>query len=90
MKKPEPGLETMMSDEQYTRREQCGVEIVEHEVITRIKTSDGRYVSGRSRPRLVITDAMNATRDFVSKRRSELGELDRFLKTVGRRPLHGE
>ena len=31
---------------------------------------------------LVVTDAVDATRQFVSKRRSEFRELDAFLKSV--------
>ena len=70
------------TDENFSRRVQCGVEIFEHEVVTRIKTSDVSDIPERSRPRLEVTGAINATRDFVSKRSSEFRELDNFLKTV--------
>ena len=39
----------------------------------------------QSLPRLIVTDAVNATRDFVSKRRSEFRELDAFLKSIASR-----
>ena len=81
MRKPETNFDIVTSDERFSRREQCGVEIFEHDVITRVRTSD-EHVVARSMPRLIVTDAINATRDFVSKRRSEFRELDAFLKSV--------
>ena len=81
MRKPETNFDIITSDERFSRREQCGVEIFEHEVITHVRTSN-EHVVARSMPRLIVTDAINATRDFVSKRRSEFRELDAFLKSV--------
>ena len=81
MRKPETNFDIVTSDERFSRREQCGVEIFEHDVITRVRTSDEHAVA-HSTPRLIVTDAINATRDFVSKRRSEFRELDAFLKSV--------
>ena len=83
MKKPETNFDSATSDERFSRRVQCGVEIFEHDVITRVRTSNENVVA-RSMPRLIVTDAINATRDFVSKRRSEFRELDAFLKSVAR------
>jgi hypothetical protein len=81
MRKPEPNFDSVTSDERFSRREQCGVEIFEHDVITRVRTSNENVVVPSS-PLLVVTDAVDATRNFVSKRRSEFRELDAFLKSV--------
>jgi hypothetical protein len=81
MRKPETNFDSVISDERFSRREECGVEIVEHDIITRVRTSK-EHVVARSLPRLIVTDAINATRDFVSKRRSEFRELDEFLRSV--------
>jgi hypothetical protein len=81
MRKPETNFDSVISDERFSRREQCGVEIFEHDVITRIRTSN-EHVVAHSMPLLIVTDAVNVTRDFVSKRRSEFRELDAFLKSV--------
>ena len=83
MKKPETNFDIITSDERFSRREQCGVEIFEHDVITRVRTSNDKVVA-RSMPRLIVTDAIAATRNFVSKRRSEFRELDEFLRSVAR------
>ena len=85
MRKPETNCDCVTSEERFSRREECGVEIVEREVITRVRTSNERVVA-RSMPRLIVTDAINATRDFVSKRRSEFRELDAFMKSVAHTP----
>ena len=81
MRNTETNFDIVSSDERFSRREQCGVEIFEHDIITRVRTSNEGIVA-RSMPRLIVTDAINATRDFVSKRRSEFRELDAFLKSV--------
>jgi len=81
MRKPETNFDSVTSDERFSRREQCGVEIFEHDVITRVRTSNENVVVPSS-PLLVVTDAVDATRNFVSKRRSEFRELDAFLKSV--------
>jgi len=81
MRKPETNFDSVISDERFSRREKCGVKIFEHEVITRVRTSNEDVVVP-SLPLLIVTDAVNATRDFVSKRRSEFRELDAFLKSV--------
>jgi hypothetical protein len=81
MRKPETNFDSVTSDERFSRRVQSGVEIFEHDIITRVRTSNEKVVA-RSMPRLIVTDAITATRDFVSKRRSEFRELDAFLKSV--------
>ena len=80
MRKRETNFGNVTTDERFSRREQCGVEIFEHDIITRVRTS--KVVVEQSLPRLIVTDAVNATRDFVSKRRSEFRELDAFLKSI--------
>ncbi|MEO8574308.1 MAG: hypothetical protein ABI481_10090 [Pyrinomonadaceae bacterium] len=90
MRKRGSYADQITSDERHSRREQCGVEIVEHEVITRIITLNESSALTRSLPRLVVTDAINATHNFVSKRRSDLRELDNFLATVSHRHLRSE
>ena len=90
MRKPESYLKSVMTDERHSCRKQCDVEIFEREVVTRVRMSN-QPDTARSLPRLVVTDAINATRDFVSKRRSEFRELDNFLKSISpRRPLHSK
>ena len=81
MRKPETNFDSITSDERFSRREKCGVKIFEHDSITRVITSNETVVE-QSLPRLIVTDAVNATRDFVSKRRSEFRELDAFLKSI--------
>ena len=81
MRKAETNIDGFTSDERFSSRVQCGVKIFEHDVITRVKTSNER-LAARSAPRLIVTDAVNATRDFISKRRSEFRELDDFLKSL--------
>ena len=81
MRKPEPNFDSVTSDERFSRREQSGVRIFEHDIITRVRTSN-EHVVVPSLPLLVVTDAVNVTRDFVSKCRSEFRELDAFLKSV--------
>ena len=81
MRKPEINFDSVTSDERFSRRVQCGVKIFEREVITHVKTSNENVVVP-SLPLLIVTDAINATRDFISKRRSEFRELDAFLKSV--------
>ena len=58
-----------------TRRVVHGVEIVEKEVIETVKVD----VPTVERTRLVITEA---TKAIVAKTRSELAELDSFLRSI--------
>ena len=82
MRKRETNFDNVTTHERFSRREQCGVEIFEYDIITRVRTSNEMVVVEQSLPRLIVTDAVNATRDFVSKRRSEFRELDAFLKSI--------
>ena len=63
-----------------TRRVVHGVEIVEREVVETVKVD----VPAVERTRLVITEA---TKAIVAKTRSELAELDAFLRSIFGRPV---
>jgi hypothetical protein len=73
-------------DEHYTRRIVNGVEIVEHETVRTIKMNGNRFETSKLRkPRLVISEAVKATKGFISKTRSDVAGLDKFLRTVSSR-----
>ena len=76
--------------ERFSRRIENGVEIVEHETVTTIKVNDGRYetVPIRRGPRLVIGDAVTATKNIVAKTRSEISGLDSILRCTTGKPVH--
>jgi hypothetical protein len=82
MRKPEPNFDSVTSDERFSRREQCGVKIYEHDTYHPSQELRMKMSSCPQSPLLVVTDAVDATRNFVSKRRSEFRELDAFLKSV--------
>ena len=70
-------------EEHYARRLVNGVEIVEHETVRRIKMNGDRFETSKLRkPRLVIGDAVRATKGFISKTRSDVAGLDKFLRGV--------
>ena len=75
--------------ERFSRRSQNGVEIIEHDTIRTIKLEDGTFKMKRP-TRLVISDAFNRSRDLIAKSRSQLGEVDTFLKSVIRRPIESK
>jgi hypothetical protein len=75
--------------ERFSRRLQNGVEIIEHDTIRTIKLEDGTFKMKRP-TRLVISDAFNRSRDLIAKSRSQLGEVDTFLKSVIRRPIESK
>ena len=66
-----------------TRRVVHGVEIVEREVVETVKVD----VPAVERTRLVITEA---TKAIVAKTRSELAELDSFLRSIFGQPVEAE
>ena len=76
--------------ERFSQRLENGVKILEHETITTIKITDGRYetVPIRRTPRLVIEDAVTATKNMVAKTRSEISGLDGILRCIARKPVH--
>jgi hypothetical protein len=76
--------------EHHSRRVVNGIEIVEHETVRKIRMRGGRYETSRLRiPRLVISDAIEATKGFISKRRSDVTGLDKFLRGVSSSLRHG-
>jgi hypothetical protein len=70
-------------EERFSRRIVNGVEIVERETIQKITVKGDRFETSRIRtPRLIVSDALEATRGFVSKARSEVVGLEKFLRGV--------
>jgi hypothetical protein len=63
-----------------TRRVVHGVEIVEREVVETVKVD----VPVATRTRLVVTEA---TKSIIAKTRSELAELDAFLRSIFGQPV---
>ena len=84
MKRNEQKRDGLFGMERVTRRVKNGVEIVERETVTTIKTA---HHSRNRTPRLVISDAISEAKLFVAKTRSELGELDSFLRSAMRPAL---
>jgi hypothetical protein len=73
--------------ERTTRRVQNGVEIIERETMRSIRLEDGEYVNSRPAARLIIDDAIERSKNFISKSRSQMSELNSFLRTAMRRPV---
>jgi hypothetical protein len=84
MKRHQEKQDGLCGMERVTRRVKNGVEILERETVTTIKMAD--TVKSRT-PRLVISDAISEAKLFVAKTRSELGELDAFLRSAMRPAL---
>ena len=72
--------------ERISRRMQSGVEIFERETLRRIKVDAGREAETAVNPRLVVSDSR--ARKIVSKSRSQLGDIDAFLKSITRKPIN--
>jgi len=70
--------------ERVSRRMQSGVEIYERETLRKIKV-DAAEADTAVNPRLVVSDSR--ARKFISKSRSQLGDIDAFLKSIVRRPV---
>jgi len=73
--------------ERTTRRVQNGVEIIEREMMRSIRLEDGEYVNSRPAARLIIDDAIERSKNFISKSRSQMSELNSFLRTAIKRPV---
>jgi hypothetical protein len=71
--------------ERFSRRLQHGVEIIEHDTVRTIKVEDGVFKMKRP-TRLVISDALTRSKNFIAKSRSQLGDVDAFLKSIVRHP----
>ena len=78
--------------ERISRRLENGVEIVESEIKRSIKFEDGTYKMSKltSPTRLVVSDAINRSKLFVTKSRSQLGDVDSFLRNIIRRPAEAK
>ena len=69
--------------ERISQRVQDAVEIFERETIRTIKlNNDHNAMSIAAEPKLVIDDALTATKVFISKARSEAGGLNSVLSEV--------
>jgi hypothetical protein len=75
--------------ERFSRRLQHGVEILEHDTVRTIKVEDGKFKMRRP-TRLVISDAFNKSRNFIAKSRSQMGDVDTFLKSIIHRPIESK
>ena len=77
--------------ERVSRRNQDGVEIFERETmrVVRPELCGGNDESPRNvaSPKLVIDDAISRSKLFISKRRSELSEVDALLRSLVRQPV---
>ena len=71
--------------ERVSRRMQSGVEIFERETLRKIKVDAAEADTGVN-PRLVISDSR--ARKLISKSRSQLGDIDAFLKSIIRKPVN--
>ena len=72
--------------ERISRRMQSGVEIFERETLRRIKVDACSEAETSVNPRLVVSDSR--ARKIVSKSRSQLGDIDAFLKSITRKPIN--
>ena len=73
--------------ERSSRRLENGVEIFERETVSTIRVVDGHFVTDPNsrRSKLVIGENRPAADTIVTKKRSELSELDTFLRSIKNR-----
>ena len=73
--------------ERTSRRFQNGVEIVERETKRSIRFEDDAYINSKAvrSPQLVVSGAINRSKLFITKSRSQLGEIDAFIRNITRR-----
>ena len=78
--------------ERSSRRMQNGVEIIERETQRSIRFEDNTYKNSRpvSATQLVVSDAINKSKLFISKSRSQLGEIDSFIRNIARRTIEAK
>jgi len=90
MNKLECSLNGLKEQERFSRRFKNGVEILEHETINivRVDSDSEGDTKTEPRPRLVVGDAPSKSKQFISKSRSQLGEIDTYLRSIIRRPLN--
>jgi len=64
----------------------CGEDDCQREGYYEIRLEQGEYVNSKPIARLVIDDAIQRSKNFISKSRSQFDELNAFLRTAVRRP----
>jgi len=72
--------------ERVSRRIQNGVEIFERETLKKVKVGETSATGSCANPRLVVSNSRASK--FVSKSRSQLGDIDAFIKSITRKPLN--
>jgi hypothetical protein len=75
--------------ERSSRRMQNGVEIIESETQRSIRFENDAYKNSQpvSATQLVVSDAINKSKLFISKSRSQLGDIDSFIRNLARRTV---
>jgi len=78
--------------ERTTRRVQNGVEIIERETQRSIRVEGDAYINSKpvSATQLVVSDAINRSKLFISKSRSQLGDIDSFIRNIARRTVEAK
>jgi len=78
--------------EHNSRRMQNGVEIIERETQRSIRFEDSTYKNSRpvSATQLVVSDAINRSKLFISKSRSQLGDIDSFIRSIVSRAVEAK
>ncbi len=83
MKRIEITENCSVRNERISKRFAGDVEIIERESIRTIR-KNVREPLDRRAPRLVIGETLTATKNLITKARSELVELDTFLRSITR------
>ena len=81
--------EQLKEYQRFRRRYQSGVEIVERETVSTITVDDGEFKMNQP-PQLVISEAAASSKRFITRTRSQLGEVDALLRSVLRRPINAK
>ena len=78
--------------EHSSRRIQNGVEIIESETQRSIRFENDAYKNSKPvRPtQLVVSDAINRSKLFISKSRSQIGDIDSFIRSIARRTVEAK
>ena len=89
MVKVSGNINGMEGIERVSQRFQNGVEILERETMKKITLNEAvNEAATHSNPRLVVSDSASRSQRFISKSRSQLGEIDAFLRSIVRKPLN--
>jgi hypothetical protein len=75
--------------ERFSRRLQHGVEILEHDTVRTIRVEDGTFRMKRP-TQLIVNEAFSRSKNFIAKSRSQMGDIDAFLKSIIRRPVESK